>query len=67
MDTNKIHQPFIIGFLGHLNEIELCATKAAIICGRRLLSVESMDAILASSPSLEDYFLAQIAKRAEME
>ena len=44
------------------HEIELCATKAAIIHGGRLLSVESMDAILASSPSLEDYFLAQVAK-----
>ena len=48
------------------HEIELCATKAAIIYGGRLLSVESMDVILASSPSLEDYFLAQVAKmRAE--
>ena len=43
-------------------EIELCATKAAIIYDGRLLSVESMDAILASSPSLEDYFLAQVSK-----
>jgi len=48
------------------HEIELCATKAAIIYGGKLLCVESMDAILASSPSLEDYFLAQVAKmRAE--
>ena len=44
------------------HEIELCATKAAIIYGGRLLSVENMDVILASSPSLEDYFLAQVAK-----
>jgi len=44
------------------HEIELCATKAAIIYGGKLLSVESMDNILASSPSLEDYFLAQVAK-----
>ena len=48
------------------HEIELCATKAAIIYDGKLLSVESMDTILASSPSLEDYFLAQVAKmRAE--
>ena len=44
------------------HEIELCATKAAIIYGGKLLSVESMDTILASHPSLEDYFLAQVAK-----
>jgi len=44
------------------HEIELCATKAAIIYGGKLLCVEKMDAILASSPSLEDYFLAQVAK-----
>ena len=44
------------------HEIELCATKAAIIYGGRLLSVEGMEAILQSSPSLEDYFLAQVAK-----
>jgi len=48
------------------HEIELCATKAAIIYGGRLLNVESLDVILASHPSLEDYFLAQVAKmRAE--
>ena len=44
------------------HEIELCATKAAIIYGGKLLNVERMDIILASSPSLEDYFLAQVAK-----
>ena len=44
------------------HEIELCATKAAIIYGGKLLNVESMEAILASSPSLEDYFLEQVAK-----
>ena len=44
------------------HEIELCATKAAIIYGGKLLCAQSMDAILASSPSLEDYFLAQISK-----
>ena len=44
------------------HEIEQCATKAAIIYGGRLLCVESMDNILASSPSLEDFFLAQVAK-----
>ena len=44
------------------HEIEQCATKAAIIYGGRLLCVESMEAILATSPGLEDYFLAQVAK-----
>ena len=44
------------------HEIEQCATKAAIIYGGKLLCVESMDMILAHSPSLEDYFLAQVAK-----
>jgi ABC-2 type transport system ATP-binding protein len=44
------------------HEIEQCATKAAIIYGGKLLCVESMDAILESSPSLEDFFLAQVAK-----
>ena len=49
------------------HEIEQCATKAAIVYGGKLLSVESMETILASSPSLEDYFLAQVAKtRAEV-
>ena len=44
------------------HEIEQCATKAAIIYGGRLLCVESIDTILASSPSLEDFFLAQVSK-----
>jgi len=44
------------------HEIELCATKAAIIYDGKLLNVESMENILLSSPSLEDYFLAQVAK-----
>jgi ABC-2 type transport system ATP-binding protein len=49
------------------HEIELCATKAAIIYNGRLLSVDRMDAILARSPSLEDHFLEQVAKmRAEV-
>ena len=47
------------------HEIELCATKAAIIYNGRLLCVESMTTILATSPSLEDYFLAQVAKMRE--
>jgi len=50
------------------HEIELCATKAAIIYSGKLLNVESMDVILASHPSLENYFLAQVAKmRAKQE
>jgi len=44
------------------HQIEQCATKAAIIYGGKLLCVESMDTILSSSPSLEDFFLAQIVK-----
>ena len=44
------------------HEIEMCATKAAIMYNGKLLIVESMETILASSPSLEDYFLAQVAK-----
>ena len=49
------------------HEIELCATKAAIIYDGKLLCVESIDTILSSSPSVEDYFLAQVAKmRAEV-
>jgi len=44
------------------HEIELCATKAAIMHSGRLLCVESMETIKGISPSLEDYFLAQVAK-----
>ena len=44
------------------HEIEQCATKAAIIYNGKLLCVESMEQILSESPSLEDYFLAQVAK-----
>ena len=47
------------------HEIEQCATKAAIIYGGKLLCVEDMNTILASSPSLEDFFLAQLAKMRE--
>ncbi|MCL2815155.1 MAG: ABC transporter ATP-binding protein [Oscillospiraceae bacterium] len=44
------------------HEIELCATKAAVIYGGRLLCVESMEAILGSFANLEEFFLAQVAK-----
>ncbi len=44
------------------HEIELCATKAAIIYDGELLSVRAMGEILESNPSLEDYFLEQVAK-----
>ncbi|MCL1819978.1 MAG: ABC transporter ATP-binding protein [Oscillospiraceae bacterium] len=44
------------------HEIEICAQKAAIMYGGRLLCVESMETVLASYPSLEDFFLAQVAK-----
>ena len=48
------------------HEIQQCATKAAIIYGGRLLCVEDMETILAYTPSLEDYFLAQVAKTREV-
>ncbi|MDR0490765.1 MAG: ABC transporter ATP-binding protein [Oscillospiraceae bacterium] len=44
------------------HEIEQCATSAAIIYDGKLLCVENMAAILSHSPSLEDFFLAQVAK-----
>jgi len=44
------------------HEIEQCATHAAVIYNGRLLCAERMDTILAASPSLEDFFLAQVAK-----
>jgi len=44
------------------HEIEQCATKAAIIYDGKLLCVESMETVLDSSPSMEDFFLAQVAK-----
>ena len=44
------------------HEIELCATKAAIIYDGKLLNVESMGTILSTSPSLEDYFLSQVSR-----
>jgi len=49
------------------HEIEQCAAKAAIMYGGKLLCVESMDAILARSPSLEDYFLEQVSKTRAMD
>ena len=47
------------------HEIELCATKAAIIYGGKLLCVESMGTILESFSSLEEFFLNQVAKMRE--
>jgi ABC-2 type transport system ATP-binding protein len=44
------------------HEIELCATMAAVIYGGKLLCVENMEAILESYHSLEEFFLAQVAK-----
>ena len=49
------------------HEIEQCATKAAIIYGGKLLSVASMETVLSISPSLEDYFLAQVARERKVE
>ena len=47
------------------HEIQLCATKAAIMYDGKLLCVEEMDVILSGFPSLEDFFLAQVAKMKE--
>jgi ABC-2 type transport system ATP-binding protein len=44
------------------SEIEQCATKVAIIYGGKLLCVESIETVLSVSPSLEDFFLAQVSK-----
>ena len=44
------------------HEIELCATKAAVIYDGKLLCVEGMEAILESSHILEEFFLAQVAR-----
>jgi len=49
------------------NEIQLCATKVAIIHGGRLLVVAKMDTILESFASLEDFFLEQVNKSREKE
>jgi len=43
------------------HQIEVCASRAAIMHSGRLLCLESMENILSSSPSLEDFFLAQVA------
>ena len=49
------------------NEIQLCATKVAVIHGGRLLVVAEMDTVLKSFASLEDFFLEQINKYREKE
>jgi len=43
-------------------EIQQCATKAAVVYGGRLLALESMETILSSFDSLEDFFLDVVAK-----
>jgi len=61
--TNAAENGAAVLISSHLaHEIELCATKVAIIYDGKLLCVESMETVLAVSPSLEDYFLAQVAK-----
>ena len=47
------------------NEIEQCATKVAIMHHGRLLCIESMDMVLSQSPTLEDFYLAQVSKMQE--
>ena len=44
------------------NEIQLCATKAAVIHSGRLLGMDSMDAILEEHTDLEGFFLYQVNK-----
>jgi len=42
------------------HEIELCATKVALMHNGFLLKTAGMDEILASSPTLEDYYLGVV-------
>jgi ABC-2 type transport system ATP-binding protein len=44
------------------NEIQLCATKAAVIHSGRLLGVDGMEAILENHGSLEGFFLHQVSQ-----
>ncbi|MCL2045989.1 MAG: ABC transporter ATP-binding protein [Oscillospiraceae bacterium] len=61
--TNAASKGAAVLISSHLaHEIEQCATKAAIIYSGKLLCVESMEGILSQSPSLEDFFLAQVSK-----
>ncbi|MCL2564707.1 MAG: ABC transporter ATP-binding protein [Defluviitaleaceae bacterium] len=43
-------------------EIQQCANKAAVIHGGNLLALKSMDEILASFESLEEFFLSEVEK-----
>jgi len=44
------------------NEIQQCATKAAVIHSGKLLGLDSMDAILESHADLEAFFLDNVSK-----
>jgi len=44
------------------NEIQLCATKAAVMHSGRLLALDSMDAILGTHGTLEEFFLSEVGK-----
>ena len=44
------------------NEIQLCATKAAVLHSGRLLGMDSMDSILESHADLEGFFLDSVGK-----
>ena len=44
------------------NEIQQCATKAAVMHSGRLLGLDSMDAILVSHEGLEGFFLHEVSK-----
>ncbi len=47
------------------HEIELCATKVSILYDGLQLGGASMEEVLSVSPSLEDYFLAEVSKYRE--
>jgi ABC-2 type transport system ATP-binding protein len=48
------------------NEIQQCATKAAVIHSGRLLGMDAMDAILENHGGLEEFFLHHVSKFREI-
>lgn len=44
------------------HEIELCATHVAVIYDSELLNLRPMEEVLTVSPSLEDFFLAELTR-----
>lgn len=45
------------------HEIELCATRVAIVYDGELLRTANMSEVLECSPTLEDFFLAQLSEK----